>query len=561
MLSPSDSKRKRASSSPLTRPAAARHVSSAASSSHAGPHYKRRKQHWVRLLLRELYDLDYKDAAAALEREAGVQLRSRPMKTLQELVTRHEWDQAVQLVTKQGGIENNVETKVGAQTKVEDDEILDMKSPVAAREALLLLLQRKFIDFLLAGQLPLALRTFQDEILPRCEPNEAEVTRLAELLLCKDADEMQQKVAIRWQDEELQQQIDELVSAEEMIPEGALRKLVQDGYNMDPDESLMTLSGRVGGECVALLSSSSKVDVWELAFSPDGDVLAAASSDGSIVLWQISWVDEGTSCHSKTPLCVSETLHVLQSLDGSADCLAWSPDSQFLLSSGSRSWTIQLWNRQSGLCEKRFQHPGKVVTKIHWLPRVNQFVSGSADKSLILWDANKGSIIHKWSDQRVLDIAVHPFDTRVYVLISGYEIRVYDVARKSDELFLHAKHLISCLSISPSGEFLLVNYIKQEKIACVEIATGSIIARYRGIREQRYVLRPCFSGAHGELVACGSEDSIIYLWQKVNGKQVGELDGHSSVVNVVVRHPLRSNVIASASDDKTVRLWSLKSLE
>ena len=76
---------------------------------------------------------------------------------------------------------------------------------------------------------------------------------------------------------------------------------MQDGYNMHPDESLMTLSGRVGGECVALLLSCSKVDVWELAFSPDGDVLAAASSDGSIVLWQINWSDGGTSCHSKTP--------------------------------------------------------------------------------------------------------------------------------------------------------------------------------------------------------------------------------------------------------------------
>lgn len=54
---------------------------------------------------------------------------------------------------------------------------------------------------------------------------------------------------------------------------------------------------------------------------------------------------------------------------------------------------------------------------------------------------------------------------------------------------------------------------------------------------------------------------MVYLWQRDSGKLVAELDGHSSVVNVVVRHPIRSNVIASASDDKTVRLWSLKSLE
>ena len=62
-------------------------------------------------------------------------------------------------------------------------------------------------------------------------------------------------------------------------------------------------------------------------------------------------------------------------------------------------------------------------------------------------------------------------------------------------------------------------------------------------------------------ITFSSSDGIIYLWQRDNGKQVGELDGHSSVINVVVRHPIRSNVIASASDDKTVRLWSLKALE
>lgn len=109
----------------------------------------------------------------------------------------------------------------------------------------------------------------------------------------------------------------------------------------------------------------------------------------------------------------------------------------------------------------------------------------------------------------MLDIVVHPHGSKVFVLISGNEIRVYDITHKSDELFLQAEHLVSCLSISPSGKFLLVNFVKQEQIACVEIATGSIIAKYRGIHELRYVLRPCFSGAHSELVASGSEGTKI----------------------------------------------------
>ncbi|CAI5721736.1 unnamed protein product [Peronospora effusa] len=510
-------------------------------------HQKRRKK-WTRLLLRELYDLGFQDVAAALERDACVQLRSRAMKNLQELISQHQWDQAVQLlVTKKGGHPAH--------------QMVEMKSPLAARQAVLLLLQRKFIEFLLSKQLSLALRTFQEEIVPLYEPKEMEVMQLAELLLCRDANEMKQRATIPWLDEELQWKIEELVSSEELIPKGALRRLVEDGGSEMELQALSSmLTGCIAGECVEILTSDIKCDVWELAFSPDGDILASASSDGSIVLWQIKWDDGATSCRQKSQ-CSVEVLHVLQSLDGPADCLAWSSDSKMLLSSGSRSGTIQLWYRMSGLCEKSFQHPEGVVTKLQWLPYGGQFISGSADKSLVLWNANEGSTAYQWSGRKVLDIAVHPHESKVFVLTSGYEVRVYDTTLKSDTLFLQAEHLVSCLSICPSGKFLLVNFVKEEQIACVEIATGSVVAKYRGLRERRYVLRPCFGGDHSELVVSGSEDGAVYLWQRNSGKQVGKLDGHSSVVNVVVRHPIRSNVIASASDDKTVRLWSLKSLE
>ncbi|CAI5732598.1 unnamed protein product [Peronospora destructor] len=508
-------------------------------------HQKRRKK-WTRLLLRELYDLGFHDVAAALEREACIQLRSPAMKNLQQLISQCQWDKALQLVTKKGGDQ--------------EKHMVAMKSPMAAREAAFLLLQRKFIDFLLSKQLSLALRTFQEEILPIYEPNEIEVLQLAELLLCRDADDMRQRATMPWLDEELQRKVEELVSSEELIPEGALRRLVQDGPEIELQAPSSTLTGCIAGECVEVLTSNMKCDVWELAFSPDGDILASALSDGSIVLWQLTWGDGATTCR-QTSQCSVEALHVLQSLDGPADCLAWSPDSRLLLSSGSRSRTIQLWYRMSGLCKRSFQHPKGVVTKVQWLPCGGRFISGSADKSLVLWNANEGSTAYQWSGRRVLDIAVHPHDSKVFVLTSGYEVRVYDITLKSDQLFLQTEHLVSCLSISPSGKFILVNFVKEEQIACMEMATGSVVAKYRGLREQRYVLRPCFGGDHSELVVSGSEDGAVYLWQRNSGKQVGKLNGHSSVVNVVVRHPIHSNVIASASDDKTVRLWSLKSLE
>ncbi|EEY58772.1 uncharacterized protein PITG_10905 [Phytophthora infestans T30-4] len=425
------------------------------------------------------------------------------MKKLQSLVSSNKWNDALQLVTKAGG----------------EHEQLRMKSTMAAREAALLLLQRKFIDFLLLKQLPEALHTFQEEILPLCEPNETEVKQLAELLLCRDAAEMKQRASRLWQDEELQLKLEELVSPEEIVPEGALRDV-----EMQVPQPMM--SGRVAGSSLEVLSSH-KNDVWELAFSPDGEMLASASSDGSVVLWEIKLKEKAVG-FCQTMELKAAALHVLQSLEGPADCLAWSPDSRFLLSSGSRSSTIQLWDRMSGLCEKRFEHPGGVVTKMQWLPCGDQFVSGSADKSLVLWNAGESSVAYQWSGRRVLDVIVHPHDSKVFVLISGYEIRVYDVAHKSDELFIESENLMSCLTVSPSGKFLLVNFVKQEQLACIDVGTGSVVAKYHGVREQRYVLRPCFMGAHSELVASGSEGTL-------HSERTAQVLTHPTYVRIVCR--------------------------
>ncbi|KAI9911599.1 hypothetical protein PsorP6_009589 [Peronosclerospora sorghi] len=546
-----DAKRKRRSSSLPLRHTPRSGTNGSVPLLCSSPLQKRRKK-WARLLLRELYDLGFQEAAAALEREACIQLQSPAMKRLHELIRTRQWDKSLQLVMKKE--EDKDEEEEG------DEHQVEMKSPEATREATLLLLQRKYIDHLLAKQLSLALRTFQEEILSVCKPSETEVKQLAGLLLCRDADEVKQRATLPWQDDELWKRMEKLLSPEEFIPKGALRGLVQNKPGIDLHVPRPELRGRIVGECVKYLTTNRYSDVWELAFSPDGNVLASASSDGSIVLWQLKWSDE-TSSSSQTLQCLAEARHVLLSLEGPADCLAWSPDSKFLLSSGSRSKIIQLWDPMSGECEKEFHHPGGVVTKTQWLPCGKKFISGSADKSLAVWNASEDSTAYQWSGPRVIDSAVHPYQSKVFVLISSIEIRVFNTSLNSDELFFQGEDLISCISLSSCGKYLLVNYFQREQIACIETATGSLIAKYDGIREQRYVLRPCFTGTYNELVACGSEDGLIYLWTRDSGKQIGELDGHSSVVNVVVRHPIHSNVIASASDDKTVLLWSLKSYE
>lgn len=167
--------------------------------------HKRKK--WTRLLLRELYDLGYRSSAECLEREASVQLRSDAMKALEAHVRALEWDAALAMVT-------------GTQ---KDDRELSMKSPAAAREAALLLLRRKYIDFLMKRELRAALQTFQQEILPVYSLSEEETKQLAILLLCTESGQLEQLASIPWKEADLLAQIEQLVSPDEIIPEGALQ--------------------------------------------------------------------------------------------------------------------------------------------------------------------------------------------------------------------------------------------------------------------------------------------------------------------------------------------------
>lgn len=126
-------------------------------------------------------------------------------------------------------------------------------------------------------------------------------------------------------------------------------------------------------------------------------------------------------------------------------------------------------------------------------------------------NATDGSISYQWSGRRILDAAVHPRDGRVFVLMPSNEIYLYDPTRRTDELFYEGDHLVSCIGLSTTGRYLLVNLVRHEEIVCLDVQSETLVARYRGLREQRYVLRPCFAGCQDEAVVSGSEGTESML--------------------------------------------------
>jgi WD40 repeat protein len=95
-------------------------------------------------------------------------------------------------------------------------------------------------------------------------------------------------------------------------------------------------------------------------------------------------------------------------------------------------------------------------------------------------------------------------------------------------------------------------------------------AMYVGATHGRYIVKSCYGGLNEAFVVGGSADSVIRIWKRRSSNAsatsdsshhghnhaIAQLRGHTSTVNAVSWNPTNHHMIASASDDGTVRIWS-----
>ncbi len=112
--------------------------------------------------------------------------------------------------------------------------------------------------------------------------------------------------------------------------------------------------------------------ITQVAWCPDGTMLASSSYDQTVRLWNA---------------LTNQQVRVLRVQDP-VTSVAWSPDGRTLVS-GSQNGTVRHWDQRGPLLNTLEEH-NEMIFRVVWSPDGRAFVSSSADNTIRLWDAQTG---------------------------------------------------------------------------------------------------------------------------------------------------------------------------
>ena len=235
-------------------------------------------------------------------------------------------------------------------------------------------------------------------------------------------------------------------------------------------------------------------EVLSVAFSPDGQTLASADWDGTIVLWNPN---------------NGKIKRTLTGHAGGVASVVFSPDGQ-TLASGSADRTIRLWNPNNGKLKTTFTGHTDVVEVVAFSPDGRTLVSGSRDATIRLWDTQNGK------SKSTLTEHTAPVDALAFspdgqTLTSGSRdrtIRLWDPhTRKLKTTLAATTDGVNPVAFSPDGQTLLIG---GHGISVWDTETGQYKLPLAG--NVGGVISVVFS-PDGQRVAAGSADRKIRLWE------------------------------------------------
>jgi len=298
----------------------------------------------------------------------------------------------------------------------------------------------------------------------------------------------------------------------------------------------------------AIIPLTSREHIRSLVFTPDKTGMFAGTKSGKLLYWSLPDLTE--------PVVLAERL-------GNVSDLAISADGT-LLASATDDKYVRLWqiapatpeNSSSPLTlMNTLEGHTNLVLRVAF-SNVNKYLaSASSDGSVRIWDVSTYRLLATLPDHSgsVMGMAFSPDGTLVATGSEDPIVRLWQVTGITPiRQIANSSPGMYHIALSPDGKIIAAGS-EDNRLILRNASDGSILAL---LKEHTGRVSSLAFSPDGKSLASGAEDKSVRLWQlTAQGATLKEtLTGHTADINDVAFSP-DGKIIASASDDMEVRLW------
>ena len=296
-------------------------------------------------------------------------------------------------------------------------------------------------------------------------------------------------------------------------------------------------------------------EITDVAFSPTGPLVATASTDGSIKLWDVR---DGS------------LLRTLIGHTAGVRSLAFSPSGDVLIS-GSDDRSAKLWNVSDGSLQRDLAPllESRVV-KVEFSPdgalialggnrcvvELRHASTGILSRTIVPWGCspgNSGGPVEYWGLEFTQDGSqVLTGDGRP--CCGGGSIQRWELGDYSAPEFLPTGTLVvRDIALSKDESEIALALVGSSEIWMLDALTGE---RKRTLSDHSFRVNDIEYSTDGSLLASASNDARIGIWRAADGVLLDMLEKHRWQVTAVAFSP-DGRTLASGSQNGVLLIWNL----
>ncbi len=295
--------------------------------------------------------------------------------------------------------------------------------------------------------------------------------------------------------------------------------------------------------------------ITEIVYSPDGSLIATASKDGSVQIWDAT---DGSP------------IRTLTGHSGGVNSIAFSPDGS-LLTSGSDDRTAKLWNvadgslvrtlfplMESRVVEVEFSPDGSLVAigGNRCVVELRRVPSGILSRTIVpigCAPGNPGGSVDFWGLEFSND------GTRVLTgdgrpCCGGGILQWTPTGEYTPPDVLKTGNVVvRDMALSPDGSEIALALVGLSDFWLLDAETGETRAV---LADHVFRVNDVEYSPDGSLLASASNDTGIGLWNATDGALLRMLKGHLMQVTALAFSP-DGSTLASGSQDGEIILWNV----